>query len=35
MGYDSIDDAIVHETVITRFPGLVVALREEIAELGG
>jgi uncharacterized protein with HEPN domain len=34
-GYDSIDDAIVHETVTLRFAGLREALRRELAARGG
>jgi uncharacterized protein with HEPN domain len=34
-GYDSIDDAIVHETVSQRFAGLRDALRREMAARGG
>jgi uncharacterized protein with HEPN domain len=34
-GYDSIDDAIVHETVTLRFPSLRAALRREMAARGG
>ncbi len=34
-GYDSIDDAIVHETVTQRFAALREALRREIGARGG